>query len=77
MRAKLVLAVPGDPPTPCGSRWSPRFPRPGRPAAGDLNLGAPHRDLLLGPLQLDQLIQPGLRGQHVGLLKSQRGGIAR
>ena len=43
----------------------------------DLNLGAPHRDLLFGPVQPDQLVEPGLRlGQHRVLLGGQRGGVA-
>ena len=43
----------------------------------DLNLGAPHRDLLLGALQADQLVQPRLRlGKHLLLFGGQRGGVA-
>ena len=43
----------------------------------DLNLGAPHRDLLFGPVQPDQLVEAGLRlGQHRVLLGGQRVGVA-
>ncbi len=66
MRAKLVLAVPGG---PSSTMWFSLVRRGLLTLGGqqlvDLNLGAPHRDLLLGPVQPDQLVQSGLRpGQH-------------
>ena len=75
MRAKLVFAVPGG---PSSTMWFSLVER-GLLALGgqqlvDLNLGAPHRDLLLGSVQPDQLVEPGLGAvEHLVLLVGQVG----